>query len=707
MAIPFPDNIDLGVGNPIDSKYLSTLNLPYTNIAAVNSRISLSQRYVGLTVNVNNVEYWYKNGVTDGDLILKTVSDNTITGATNGLNVNSGKLIGLGGTLTGNTVIYPSNYCFLIGGGTLANAFLGADGATGQISIGDNTLGHASTSFTCIKGNNNNLCLSQNCATFLSGGGKGIEYGDDYSGGFTVRSLPDIAWVTGHTGGNINNGERITKSITQISHGFVINDVIGWSGGTYNKAIANGKYNGEVLGLVTKVSGNTFDLTQAGYITGLTGLVTNTTYFLSDTTAGLLITGKTRTLGHIVRAVLVSDSSVSGWVLPYPGYIFITGGTGGGGTITGATNGLSVSDKNIVLGGVLTDNITISSPDKALLISTYGGLFMNLQNGGCYSTINLNAIPSNTMDFSVSNGIDSLGLCLNSQNFKYSVDCSNKYDCLSIPNVGWVTGQTSGGGTITGATNGLSVSGKNIGLGGALVADTIICGGTTNPKYGLCFKNFSYLQTRTIATGVTTIQSGNAYLQVDGLNNDASLQSQCTAALRVNNAYVCITNSPSTASVFSTNAAVLFSGDSACFYGKIKLASTLVAGTIADSVLVWNSSDKFIKTINGTNLGDKNNIYAMTVVSVSTTLTTGSTYVQLINSVSATTITLPATPLNGQVFRIKDAGTGALTKNITVARNGHLIDRVASDAIINTDDGALELIYNTALSSWFVLSFVS
>ena len=33
------------------------------------------------------------------------------------------------------------------------------------------------------------------------------------------------------------SGERITKAISQTSHGFAIGDVLGWSGTTYNKAI--------------------------------------------------------------------------------------------------------------------------------------------------------------------------------------------------------------------------------------------------------------------------------------------------------------------------------------------------------------------------------------------------------------------------------------------------------------------------------------
>ncbi|MEI8226495.1 MAG: hypothetical protein WCG82_11280, partial [Bacteroidota bacterium] len=51
--------------------YLSITNATYASTNAVNATISISERYVGLTVNVNNIEYWYKDGVTNGDLIEK------------------------------------------------------------------------------------------------------------------------------------------------------------------------------------------------------------------------------------------------------------------------------------------------------------------------------------------------------------------------------------------------------------------------------------------------------------------------------------------------------------------------------------------------------------------------------------------------------------------------------------------------------------
>jgi hypothetical protein len=120
------------------------------------------------------------------------------------------------------------------------------------------------------------------------------------------------------SGGVSGGGENVTKRITQSAHGFALNDVIGWSGGTYNKAIADSTYDGEIVGVVSDlVNVNTFDLTQSGYLSGLTGLAINTTYYLSDSSSGQLTTTAPTALGSYIRPVLVGLSTTDAWVFPY------------------------------------------------------------------------------------------------------------------------------------------------------------------------------------------------------------------------------------------------------------------------------------------------------------------------------------------------------------------------------------------------------
>ena len=87
MSINLNDNLFVNAGKPIDGKYLSGTT-GYSSIAAVNAAISVPLRYVGLTVNIANIEYWYKNGVEDGDLEEKKYDSELpvgeyVSGATN------------------------------------------------------------------------------------------------------------------------------------------------------------------------------------------------------------------------------------------------------------------------------------------------------------------------------------------------------------------------------------------------------------------------------------------------------------------------------------------------------------------------------------------------------------------------------------------------------------------------------------------------
>jgi hypothetical protein len=87
MALILNDNIKVNAGKPVESKNLNGV-VPYTTVAEVNASVPMGERHIGLTVNINNVEYWYRFGVTAADLVKKTSdtevpSESFITGATN------------------------------------------------------------------------------------------------------------------------------------------------------------------------------------------------------------------------------------------------------------------------------------------------------------------------------------------------------------------------------------------------------------------------------------------------------------------------------------------------------------------------------------------------------------------------------------------------------------------------------------------------
>lgn len=97
MSKVLNDNLSIQAGKPIDSRYLDATNSPYANVGAVNSTIAVPYRHLGLTVRVGNVEYEYKNGLTNGDLVVKF--------STTGLSNGSGTIaqvssVDLGGPIT-------------------------------------------------------------------------------------------------------------------------------------------------------------------------------------------------------------------------------------------------------------------------------------------------------------------------------------------------------------------------------------------------------------------------------------------------------------------------------------------------------------------------------------------------------------------------------------------------------------------------------
>lgn len=78
--ITINDSLDLRSPKPLDDRYAafsSGTTTPYNSIEEANAAIPKAYRHAGLTVLVinssgKNVEYWYKDGREDANLILKT-----------------------------------------------------------------------------------------------------------------------------------------------------------------------------------------------------------------------------------------------------------------------------------------------------------------------------------------------------------------------------------------------------------------------------------------------------------------------------------------------------------------------------------------------------------------------------------------------------------------------------------------------------------
>lgn len=140
------------------------------------------------------------------------------------------------------------------------------------------------------------------------------------SGGGTSNFLrADGTWAAP---GGSGAADVVVKSITQASHGFSVGQIVYFNGTSYALARANADSTSEVLGVVTEVTDiNNFKLSMTGYVSGLSGLVAGTTYYLSDTVAGAL-TATAPTAGPSVnKPVLVAISASTAYVLQSRGYV--------------------------------------------------------------------------------------------------------------------------------------------------------------------------------------------------------------------------------------------------------------------------------------------------------------------------------------------------------------------------------------------------
>ena len=71
-----------------------------------------------------------------------------------------------------------------------------------------------------------------------------------------------------------------------------------------------------------------------------------------------------------------------------------------------------------------------------------------------------------------------------------------------------------------------------------------------------------------------------------------------------------------------------------------------------------------------------------------------------INTGSAVTVTLPASPSTGDELIVIDSTGQAATNNITLGRNGSKIKGSCNDALMETNRGGLRLVYSGSSQGW-------
>jgi hypothetical protein len=232
MAISLGDNIKLSLGLPNDARYFSTTtNKPWTSCSDVTTNLAGGAggvRYTGLTVNINGVEHWFKDGIEDSDLVEKT------SGGGNGqLNWSGSTANAIGTYISVSGICAQPNLTF---DGSVLNV-TGAINSTGNVTINqgvvasnpritfdhnDITANYIETNrsdngMDFIIGGNNRLALNTTCATFgyklevpslqvTTGAASGCVLTSDASGNATWQTAPTSA---GGANNNIqfnNNG---------------------------------------------------------------------------------------------------------------------------------------------------------------------------------------------------------------------------------------------------------------------------------------------------------------------------------------------------------------------------------------------------------------------------------------------------------------------------------------------------------------------
>lgn len=317
MAITLNDNIRINAGKPSEPKYLSTGNTTYASITAVNAAIPIAERHIGLTVLIDsgtsNIEHWYKEGVSDSDLIEKKF----------------------------NTIIPTNNF---ITGATNLGYFSGQTGIQ--------TLPITNLSDSDYTGNYDSLY------NFYFRANDGKIYADVPSDGIFRRgylksSAPVKSWIWNeYTGSSNMLGWILIDGDISQQLGTFQNGVIYYTGAS------------EVYVETGWTTGNAYsNSSDVGISTVVGSLTTGSTLAIGGRPYDFALHN------NLHFRTIVSETPTLVKIRDDESFIYISGTTSVI-SVTGATNGLTKSGQRIILGGALTGNTVITLPTSTSLSFT-------------------------------------------------------------------------------------------------------------------------------------------------------------------------------------------------------------------------------------------------------------------------------------------------------------------------------------------------
>ena len=338
---------------------------------------------------------------------------------------------------------------------------------------------------------------------------------------------------------------------------------------------------------------------------------------------------------------------------------YVTGLTSSIGSSFTANNGLTKNGSNFRLGGTLTGTTSVIGSQILNLGTTASRL--SQFNSNTSGAIGLNTSTNSiTLTSSIGNvAIVCSGMTIsgntNFRGARYISDYSANYNLRSIPDVNFVTGTT-----YIDANNGLSKSGNFIQLGGNPLL--------TSTSIDVNNKQLSFTNLESVSFG----SSGNTFFQLFSFSGVDVIQA----------------DAPLTLSPYNT--------------------VSLPAPSGITRSLVYDIDTNEPKYSDGNQWLSMGSITPVIVgITANTTLTSSRKMVALVDSsTSGLTITLPITPVNGDIVTIKDRVNNAFVNNISIDGNARNIDGV-STTTINTNNGSLELTYSTLFDEWYITAFVN
>lgn len=738
MSKSLNDNFKISAGKPVDSKYLNTSNAPYTGTSQVLSQIPLGERHVGLLVNVNNVEYWFKGGVANGNLLIRNV-------AGNGLTVAHGNHVVLGGALTGNTTLGGTTGTISLrlggfgGSDELSSLVVRAkavdilsstSGITIQSGVGMNL--NAASSIQIDSGvASSRLLFNTTTAEFLDRRAtkRGIQYASDYSSGFTNFSLVTKGWVvnqlngaTGITTVFADNG--LTKQGSFIRLGGTLtgtttidannnNFIVKLSTRPSKAVFIRGDIGSNLNIPLFLLKNNTGSTLSAGLTDIVIGPHTGGT-FTTGTTAGNISIG-VRNFNNILSSVTEFNGGRNIGI-GFENHFTNTGGThhvligrqvqrnatflAGNGAINGYNigigyevlkNAVNLDQGNIVLGQSAAKGIkTPTSPSFGVGFNTIIG------EQAAYSAVTTysNIIIGDWAGKSFSG---------NSSNIIIGSEAAELAKLAANINTGGISNIIIG--TQAGRNISVPSGAMNYNIMMGVLAGNNASGGTHTIAIGYeAFKNGS-------GTDITVVGrlAGNRF---KGNNNSAfGTQAGYHATLTLtgtDNVFIGSNAGYSSASISNTIVlATNWQGANASnkiYLGnttqKVVLNAIPSTGATGQPFLVRNTTSGEIETRPFNKLD--------VVLVNSNRITTSTDQVLLVNTASsAMTITLRSNPVDGECITIKDrTGTAGNTgRNITINGNGKLIDG-SGTAIINTNWGGVELVYSSGTNEWYSIGTI-